>query len=135
MGRRCVACTRRCSFRQAKMGALDAVEWAAAALPMMVLLPSEGHLAIAADSPSSAQQAKRQSKGECLHTRRCSCLHPAFAVSLGSNTASGRGRFFSMGSELSDERLDSECLGCQQCSFGEPHVRACCLHSLEAKTR
>merc|ERR1712113_790506 len=98
MGRRCVACTRRCSFRQAKISEWVVVEWVAAALlttrPLLTKRPllSECLPALTAVPAALTKQAKRQSKG--LHTR-----------------ASSHGN-------LSD--LDG--VGGQQCSLGNPQA-------------
>merc|ERR1711920_733808 len=76
MGRRCVACTRRCSFRQAKISEWVVVEWVAAALlttrPLLTKRPllSECLPALTAVPAALTKQAKRQSKG--LHTRASS---------------------------------------------------------------
>merc|ERR1711920_794939 len=68
--RRCVACTRRCSFRQAKISEWVVVEWVAAALLTTRPLLSECLPALTAVPAALTKQAKRQSKG--LHTRASS---------------------------------------------------------------
>merc|ERR1712113_1300088 len=82
---RCVACTQRCSFRQARISGLDVVEWVAAALPMMALLLSECLPAQWLAAPAElTKQANRQSKAECLHTRRYSYLLLAASCPMSS---------------------------------------------------
>merc|ERR1712087_129805 len=65
MGRRCAACTRRCSSHQARISGVDVVEWVAAALPMTAPLRRSECLPTAvAGSPSSADKADKKTK--CL---------------------------------------------------------------------
>merc|ERR1719220_766057 len=90
---------------------------------MTAQLPSERIPAAVAGSPGSLGKAGTETKPNWMSSHRsCSSLLLAQLPLLAATPSSWQ-QLPSEGGRLSDELLASICLGCQQCSLGNPHAR------------